>query len=221
MYRSYYPHRSRELVSPVCGIFFQFCHLRRLVFDQSSPVHPISESRGGSTSVTKNGERRTDERKYLCLIQDFGGLFLELPASQSTYLCDGPDPASLPLIRLQQRGFSLLHHEVSCGNQLRTDAQCTDLQTVPFEKHSNISVVIVFITHKILKKSMKHIIFSLYISADISNYISVPIMRFLCAGIGANIIECSYQYGIIANISTSLAIPNISAYTISQFIFPP
>ena len=23
LYRSYYPHRSRELVSPVCGIFFQ------------------------------------------------------------------------------------------------------------------------------------------------------------------------------------------------------
>ena len=27
------------------------CHLRRLVFDQRSPVHPISESMGGSLSV--------------------------------------------------------------------------------------------------------------------------------------------------------------------------
>ena len=28
LYRSYYPHRSRELVSPVCGIFF----LKKLYF---------------------------------------------------------------------------------------------------------------------------------------------------------------------------------------------
>ena len=28
-------------------LFSQFCHLRRLVFDQSSPVPPVSESRGG------------------------------------------------------------------------------------------------------------------------------------------------------------------------------
>ena len=30
----------------------QFCQLRRLVFDQSYPVHPVSESRGGTPSVT-------------------------------------------------------------------------------------------------------------------------------------------------------------------------
>ena len=84
------------------------------------------------------------------------------------------------------------HSPHESGVKTFMDAQCTDLQTVPYARPSNISVVIVFITHKILKKSMKHIIFSLYISADISNYISVPIMRFLCAGIGANIIECSY-----------------------------
>ena len=34
--------------------------MRRLVFDQSSPVHPISESRGGSTSVTKSEVRKTE-----------------------------------------------------------------------------------------------------------------------------------------------------------------
>ena len=27
----------------------KFCQLRKLVFDQSSPVHPVSESRRGST----------------------------------------------------------------------------------------------------------------------------------------------------------------------------
>ena len=30
----------------------QFCHLRRLVFYQSSPVHPVSEFRAGTLSVT-------------------------------------------------------------------------------------------------------------------------------------------------------------------------
>ena len=39
----------------------QFCHLRRLVFNQSSPVHPVSESRGGGLSVKEeDGRRRTD-----------------------------------------------------------------------------------------------------------------------------------------------------------------
>ena len=33
-------------------LFFQFCQLRRLVFDQSTPVQPISESRGGTLSVS-------------------------------------------------------------------------------------------------------------------------------------------------------------------------
>ena len=40
-------------------------------FEQSSPVHPVSESRGGSLSVTeKDGRRRKDgeERKFLCLL---------------------------------------------------------------------------------------------------------------------------------------------------------
>ena len=34
-------------------LFSKFCHLRRLVFDQSSPVHPVFESRGGSVRVTQ------------------------------------------------------------------------------------------------------------------------------------------------------------------------
>ena len=30
----------------------KFCHLRRLVFDQSPPVHPVSGSKGETLSVT-------------------------------------------------------------------------------------------------------------------------------------------------------------------------
>ena len=37
----------------------KFCQLRRLVFDQSSPVQPISKSRGGGGSPEKSGERKT------------------------------------------------------------------------------------------------------------------------------------------------------------------
>ena len=51
--------------------FSKFCPLRGSVFDQSSPVQPVSESRGCPLSVTHgrtNGE--TDERKSLCLILD-------------------------------------------------------------------------------------------------------------------------------------------------------
>ena len=46
-----------------------FCYLGRLVFDQSFPVHPVSESKGGDGVR----EGRTDEgegRKFLCLILD-------------------------------------------------------------------------------------------------------------------------------------------------------
>ena len=34
-----------------------FCQLRRLVFDQSSPVHPLSDFRGGGLSLTNGGQR--------------------------------------------------------------------------------------------------------------------------------------------------------------------
>ena len=38
-------------------LFSKFCQLRRLiVFDQSSPVHPVLESRVGSTMSVTNGE---------------------------------------------------------------------------------------------------------------------------------------------------------------------
>ena len=40
-------------------LFSLFCQFRRLVFDQSSPVHPVSESTRGTMSVT---HRRPDER---------------------------------------------------------------------------------------------------------------------------------------------------------------
>ena len=47
----------------------QFSNIRRTRFDQSSPVQPVSESRGGSTSVT---EKKNEQRKSLCLIFDVG-----------------------------------------------------------------------------------------------------------------------------------------------------
>ena len=37
-----------------------FCHLRRSVFDQSSPVHPVSEYRGGKVTLSVTDERRTE-----------------------------------------------------------------------------------------------------------------------------------------------------------------
>ena len=40
--------------------FFQFCYLRRLVFDQSSPVHPVSESIGFGLSRTEDGGGQTE-----------------------------------------------------------------------------------------------------------------------------------------------------------------
>ena len=46
-----------------------FCYLRRLVFNQSSPVHSVSESRGGTARVT-HGEGEGG-RKFVSLILDF------------------------------------------------------------------------------------------------------------------------------------------------------
>ena len=49
----------------------KFCHLRRLVFDQSFLVHPVSESMGGDGEL----DGWTDKiggggRKFRCLILD-------------------------------------------------------------------------------------------------------------------------------------------------------
>ena len=42
-------------------MLLSYCsNIRNLVFDQSSPVQPISESRGGSTSVTEEDGRWTE-----------------------------------------------------------------------------------------------------------------------------------------------------------------
>ena len=41
---------------------------RSLVFDQKTPVHPVSESRGGITSVTNTHTQ--NQHKFLCLIWD-------------------------------------------------------------------------------------------------------------------------------------------------------
>ena len=48
----------------------QFSNIRRTQFDQSSPVHPVSESRGGPLSVTEEDGRTDGRRKSSCLIQD-------------------------------------------------------------------------------------------------------------------------------------------------------
>ena len=48
-----------------------------LVFDRSSPVHPVSESRGGGYPEYDKGQ--TNERKSLCLIQD------DISAQHSTH----------------------------------------------------------------------------------------------------------------------------------------
>ena len=47
-------------------LFSYFFHLRRLIFDQSSPVHLVSESRGGVVELDEG--QRTDKQKFLCLI---------------------------------------------------------------------------------------------------------------------------------------------------------
>ena len=49
-------------------LFFYFCHLRKGVFDQSSPVHPVSESRGGTLSVTNEWGGGGGGQKSLFLI---------------------------------------------------------------------------------------------------------------------------------------------------------
>ena len=41
-----------------------------LVFDQSSPVQPVSEYRGGTLSVTKKKKKFEEVRKSSCLIRD-------------------------------------------------------------------------------------------------------------------------------------------------------
>ena len=42
----------------------KFCYLGKLIFDQKSPVHPVSESMGGSTSVA---EERTEDKNSCVL----------------------------------------------------------------------------------------------------------------------------------------------------------
>ena len=59
--------------------FSWLCHLRGLGFDQSSPVHPVSESSEGSTSVTKEGgplsvtQQRSRSRTGI-LLSNFGAV---------------------------------------------------------------------------------------------------------------------------------------------------
>ena len=43
-------------------IFSEVVKLRKLVFDQSSPVHPVSESRGGGTLSVTNEVRSPKDK---------------------------------------------------------------------------------------------------------------------------------------------------------------
>ena len=56
--------KSREISK---NHFFDFSNIRRTGFDQSSPVHPVFESRGGSLSMTGG---RTDGRTEI-LVSNF------------------------------------------------------------------------------------------------------------------------------------------------------
>ena len=49
----------------------QFCYMRILVFDQSSPVHPLLESRGGGGYSERDGRYTKDGRKFLGLLAQF------------------------------------------------------------------------------------------------------------------------------------------------------
>ena len=51
--------------------FFLFCQLRRLVFDHSSPVQTLSESRGGQHIMLKVLRRRTDGQTEI-LVSNIG-----------------------------------------------------------------------------------------------------------------------------------------------------
>ena len=49
-------------------MFSKFCYLRILVFDPSFPVHPVSESRGCTVSVTNKGGRTNEWTEILVSI---------------------------------------------------------------------------------------------------------------------------------------------------------
>ena len=59
----------------------QFSNIRRTQFDQSSPVQPVSDFRGGSTSVTEKDEGRTKE----ILVSNIGLFILELQCQSLLY----------------------------------------------------------------------------------------------------------------------------------------
>ena len=63
-------------------LFPKFCQLRRLVFDQSSPVQPVSESRGGTLSVTEEDDERTNERTKEILVSNIGYVKCGVSAAQ-------------------------------------------------------------------------------------------------------------------------------------------
>ena len=82
--------------------------MRRLVFGQSSPVHALSESRGGPLSVTKSKGQSPDGRKSSCLILDSQCLH------SLTVLVTGITPPftqRCPLILRNTAWFSEMSHD--------------------------------------------------------------------------------------------------------------
>ena len=74
LYRSYYPHRSRELVSPVCGIF-----LRGEGIPQKNPAHRrhwISLRVQIVAPIPKRTEteRKEEEEKNICVTSHMSGV---------------------------------------------------------------------------------------------------------------------------------------------------
>ena len=69
-------------------LFSQLSNIRRTRFDQSSPVQPVSESRGGPLSMTEeDGGGRS--RKSSCLIWDVKIVSMfKLPLKAYIYVAD-------------------------------------------------------------------------------------------------------------------------------------
>ena len=92
----------------------KFSYLRRLVFNQSAPVHPVSDSRGGPLSMTDIGQRTKEKDGNSCVlywIQNLKGWlagWASSPLSQvvsSMLQCLAPHNCSLlPALERQLEG---------------------------------------------------------------------------------------------------------------------
>ena len=67
----------RENKTNLNQLSVQFSNIGNTQFDQSSPVHPFSESRGSPLSVTE--EEEENKRKLFCLLKDIPNLGFDIP----------------------------------------------------------------------------------------------------------------------------------------------